>query len=162
MDNSFLDIQNLRIDGESRAARWKSLRMLLRRLAQEAHENNETLALLEREIIQLQEANLRIAEALQTLGDLANEEIQREISLTLNDTNFEIVVDAPSPESEREAPCKTEDQYTISEVLSLLADIRGIGPKKLDDIAAHLRASGRGISQSSLNFEYEGSENHGW
>ena len=88
--------QSISIDGDSRSARWKSLRGHLKQLVQVVDENNDRIAALKEEASQIRERNLKLAEAIQILSDLANEEVQREISLTLNDTDYDIVMDTPA------------------------------------------------------------------
>ena len=109
MDAFLEGIEDMSIDGGSRYARWKNLRGHLKQIVRLADENSDRLAALEEEAAEIREVNLRLTEAIQVLGDLANEEVQREISLTLNDTDYEVVIDAApdvltQPGSEESAP----------------------------------------------------------
>lgn len=97
MEYALDDIQNISIDGASRSSRWKALRGYLKQIIKIADENSDRLSSLENEASRLRESNLKLTEAVQVLSDLANEEVQREISLTLNDTDYDIVMDTPEP-----------------------------------------------------------------
>lgn len=98
--DSFLDnVDSISFEGNSRSARWDSLRNHLKHLIQITKDNNDKLARLEKEVAQIREVNLKVAEAIETLSNLANEEVQREISLTLNDTDGGIAINAIVQES---------------------------------------------------------------
>lgn len=152
MDDFLENIDAISIDGKSRSARWKNLRGHLKQLARLADENSDRMAALESEIAQVRAVNLKLAEVTQILSDLANEEVQREISLTLNDTDFEIVVDRPNQESVATSEEVEPDAYTIPEFLEMVKGTPGIGAKKLQDISDHLEGMINGAVQPALDF----------
>ena len=158
MDDFFENIDAISIDGKSRSARWKNLRGHLKQLIRLADENSDRMAALESEIAQVKAVNLKLTEVIQALSDLANEEVQREISLTLNDTDFEIVVDRPSQESTVTSKEIELDAYTVPEFLEMVKGTPGIGAKKLQDISNHLEGMIHGAVQPALDF---GSKNGG-
>lgn len=158
MDDFFENIDAISIDGKSRSARWKNLRGHLKQLTRLADENSDRMAALESEIAQVKAVNLKLTEVIQALSDLANEEVQREISLTLNDTDFEIVVDRPSQESTVTSKEIELDAYTVPEFLEMVKGTPGIGAKKLQDISNHLEGMIHGAVQPALDF---GSKNGG-
>ena len=167
MDAFLEGIEDMSIDGGSRSARWKNLRGHLKQIVRLADENSDRLAALEEEAAEIREVNLRLTEAIQDLGDLANEEVQREISLTLNDTDYEVVIDAApdvltQPGSEESAPAgEFFDSVDLREELKRLPRI---GNKTAEEIAAHIQRAGdekarqfaaalRGIVQASEESE---------
>lgn len=152
MDKILEDIQNIGLEGDSRSARWKSLRKHLKQLIRVADENSDKLASLEAEVARIRESNLQLTEVIQILGNLANEEVQREISLTLNYTDFDIVVDVPAQDDACSAENAKSDAYTVSEFLEMVKGTPGIGAKKLQDISNHLGEMTRTAVQSSLDF----------
>lgn len=155
--------QSISIDGDSRSARWKSLRGHLKQLVQVVDENNDRIAALKEEVSQIRERNLKLAEAIQILSDLANEEVQREISLTLNDTDYDIVMDTPAAApviTANPSPEITEkaDTYTVDEFMEMLKGAPGMGAKTLQKVSAYLSQSSGHASQPSLGFDIEGGE----
>lgn len=152
MDNLF---ENISLDGGSRSSRWKNLRSHLKQLIQIADENSDRLASIEAEAAQIRENNLKLTEAIQTLSDLANEEVQREVSLTLNDTDFDVVVDAPvQPQSQVSSEMETRtNAFTIEEFLKKIDGVPGIGEKRINAISEYLDADTRSGYQPSLNLE---------
>ena len=158
MDDFLENIDAISIDGKSRSARWKSLRGHLKQLIRLADENSDRMAALESEVTQVRAVNLKLTEAIQALGDLANEEVQREISLTLNDTDFEIVVDRPNQESAATVEEAETNAYTIPEFLEMVKGTPGIGAKKLQDISSHLEGMVHGAVQPAFDFGDENGE----
>lgn len=166
MDFSLDDIQNISIDGASRSSRWKALRGYLKEIIKAADENSDRLSLLESDVSKLRESNLKLTEAIQVLSDLANEEVQREISLTLNDTNYDIVIDTPEPDvlplDSVALPCnsflsspeidKREDTYTVDEFIGMLRGAPRMGEKTLQQVADYLNANHGYASQPSFDF----------
>lgn len=138
MDNALPEIQEIAIGGGSRSARWKCLRKHLQQIVRSADEGSDKLAALEGEMAQVRQANLQLAEYVQTLADLANEEVQREISLTLNDVDYDIVVDAPMQIAAPLAEADEQCSYTIPEFLEMIKGAPGIGAKKLQAISEYL------------------------
>lgn len=145
MDDFLENIDSVSIDGKSRSARWKNLRGHLKQVIRLADENSDRLGALETELAQIREANLKLTEVVQVLSDLANEEVQREISLTLNDTEYDIVVDvAPEPQRMLES----EVAVTVDETLSLVDLQKGlrklprVGGKTAEEIAAYVQEAG--------------------
>lgn len=89
-----VNLDELVIEGDSAASRWKSMKTLLRQVALEINSNDERIRNLADEASGLLEYNERLSKVVNLLSDLANEEVQREISLTLNDTDSDVIVDA--------------------------------------------------------------------
>lgn len=161
MDTALDNIQDMSIDGGSRSARWKNLRQYLKDFIKIADENSDKLAFLEAEASRIRESNLKLTEAIQVLSDLVNEEVQREISLTLNDTDFDIVADEPAVLNvASDFDEAKEDTYTVDEFIEMLRGVKGIGEKKLQAISSHLNRIQDNTAQPSLNFEIESGENY--
>jgi len=97
----------------SRQGRWHDLRTYLKQLIRALDENSDRLAQLQSEIDEIKEANGRTAELAQGLCDAANEEIQREASLKLNDDDSGLVIDMP-PEDVSEPSLSHEDEPSLS------------------------------------------------
>lgn len=161
MENTLPEIQDIAIDGGSRSARWKSLRKHLRQIVRTADESSDKLAALETEIVQIREANFRLSEYVQTLADLANEEVQREISLTLNDVDCDIVVDAPVQDEVLSAEDGNQRSYAIPEFLQMVKGAPGIGEKKLQAIAEYLEGKESAPVQPALLFDCGEGDRHG-
>lgn len=145
MDAFLEGIEGMSIDGGSRSARWKNLRGHLKQIVRLADENSDRLAALEEEAAEIREVNLRLTEAIQVLGDLANEEVQREVSLTLNDTDYEVVIDAApdvltQPGSEESTPA--EEFFDSVDLREELKRLPRIGNKTAEEIAAHIQRAG--------------------
>lgn len=156
-----VNTQDISIDGGSRAARWKNLRDYLEKTIAACDEGNDGLAKTEAEIKNIRKSYLKLAEIIQTLSDLANEEIQREISLTLNDTDYDVVIDTPVFASESPVNEERTEAYTKGEFIEALKSVPGIGQKRLADISNHLDLALCGATQSALNLEIENGELHG-
>lgn len=174
MEYALDDIQNISIDGASRSSRWKALRGYLKQIIKIADENSDRLSSLENEASKLRESNLKLTEAVQVLSDLANEEVQREISLTLNDTDYDIVIDTPEstfPFSDAATPpcnsappspeiAEREDAYTVDEFVEMLKGAPRMGEKTLKLVADYLNVNCGYASQPSFDFEAEDGETH--
>lgn len=172
MEYALDDIQNISIDGASRSSRWKALRGYLKQIIKIADENSDRLSSLENEASRLRESNLKLTEAVQVLSDLANEEVQREISLTLNDTDYDIVIDTPEPtpsfSDAAASPCNSappspeiverKDAYTVDEFVEMLKGAPRMGEKTLKQVADYLNANCGHSSQPSFDFEIEDGE----
>lgn len=165
MNNPFDNIEDMSLDGGSRSSRWKNLRGYLKQLGQIVDENSDRLATIETKAARIREDNLRIAKVIQALSDLANEEVQREVSLTLNDTDFDVVVDNDTPAYSQphtisEAEERT-DAFTIEEFLKMIDGAPGIGEKRINAISEYLGVDPRSEYQPSLDFEDKEGEIHG-
>jgi hypothetical protein len=84
---------DINLEGNSPAERWGKLRQHLKQLTEDIAANNKKLDVLEKVASDLRDSNSRNISTLQALSDLANEEKQREISLTLNVIDDDVVVD---------------------------------------------------------------------
>lgn len=172
MEYALDDIQNISIDGASRSSRWKALRGYLKQIIEIADENSDRLSSLESETSKLRESNLKLTEVIQVLSDLANEEVQREVSLTLNDTDYDIVIDTPegiiSTSGSAAQPCNTalsspenverQDVYTIDEFVEMLKGAPRMGEKTLKQVAEYLNVNCGYASQPSLDLGIENGE----
>lgn len=155
MNNSTLaiDVDTIVFDGASRSSKWKSLRKYLKLTLAALESNAARISFLEKEIQLIAEENNKLTTITTILSDLANEEAQREISLTLNDTDFDIVIDkGPDPtESIPSINSKVSSNQTVNQPLSqeaianLLNDLEKdletldkIGPKLAENIARHI------------------------
>lgn len=161
MENTLPEIQDIAIDGGSRSARWKSLRNHLRQIAVATDDSSDKLAALETEIVQMRETNLRLSQYVKILADLANEEVQREISLTLNDLDYDIVVDAPAQDEVLSVEDGSKRSYTIPEFLEMVKGAPGIGKKKLQAISEYLEGKEIAPVQSALLFDCDEGDQHG-
>lgn len=147
MDNPIPDASNMALDGKTRAERWKSLRLYLKRFIQAADHSSDRLAALEREAADIRSVSLLLAEAIQCLDALAGEEVQREKSLMLNDIDFDIVLDepsdAPSPRPQpTERPSDNPHLRSLSELPNELEKLPGIGPRNSRPLADHIANAG--------------------
>lgn len=147
MDNPIPDASNMALDGKTRAERWKSLRLYLKRFMQAADHGSDRLAALEREAADIRSESLLLAEAIQCLDALASEEVQREKSLMLNDIDFDIVLDepsdAPSPHPQlTEKPNANPHLCSLSELPNELEKLPGIGPKNSRSLADYITNAG--------------------
>ncbi|WP_144299279.1 hypothetical protein [Berryella intestinalis] len=127
-------ISDISLDGYSRSVRWKKLKGYLREMARTDDFIGDRLASLREEVEQIREDNLKLSEMLQTLSDLSGEEEQREISLTLNDTGYEVVVDTamnPSPLSLVEAKVGMGVSCNLVEELKKLPGIGDTTAKRI-------------------------------
>lgn len=150
MDDFLENIDSLSIDGKSRSARWKNLRGHLKQVTRLADENSDRLAGLEAEIAQIRDVNLKLTETIQILSDLANEEVQREISLTLNDTDYDIVVDvAPDLPTilESETTNVTHGAFSLADLQGELKKLPRVGGKTAEEIAAYIQEAGEEKAQ---------------
>lgn len=141
------DIANITLEGDSRSTRWKKLKSHLRGLAQAQDAIGDKLASLKEETERVRDESLKLADALQTLSDLASEEVQREVSLTLNDDDYEIVADAPSQVSLSDA---RETEKTSDRSYDLIAELQklpSIGSATARKIADHIHNSGEDRAQ---------------
>ncbi len=158
MDNAFDNIPDIIIDSDSRL-RWKSLRKYLNEFIKIADTNSDRLAALKEELSSLREKNLKLTEAIQDLSELAHQECLREESLTLNDDDYDIVVDVQDEVVESPEP-GSEASYTIGEFLKIVGQVPGIGPKKQEAIAAYFEEYEHS-AQSVLDFGTEAGDTRG-
>lgn len=145
MDDFLENIGSISIDGKSRSARWKNLRGHLKQVIRLADENSDRLASLEVEAVQIREVNLKLTEVIQTLSDLANEEVQREISRTLNDTGYDVVIDvAPEPPVALGpgAADATQGSFSSVDLKKELKKLPRVGGKTAEEIAAFVHEAG--------------------
>lgn len=141
MDYLLENISDISIDAPSRATRWKNLRAHLRGVAKELDSHDVALLHLQSELSRIRDENQRLTEIVRELGELANEEVQREKSLKLNDVSYEIVVD----EHPQEPPfVLVEKTIPLSDgdLLGELKKLPGIGAKTASGIAAYVLKSG--------------------
>ena len=152
MDNAYTDEMHVSFSSESRSGRWSDLRTYLKQLILTLDENSDRLAHLQSEMEAIRADNLRIAEMVQGLSDAANEEVQREISLTLNDDDSDVVIDvAPDEMEDPEAPTDDEILLSVEDFISELKKLPGIGAKSSETIANYIaEAQGENV----LKFAY--------
>lgn len=152
MDNAYTDDMHVSFNSESRSGRWGDLRTYLKQLVLTLDENSDRLAHLQSEIESIRADNLRIAEVVQGLSDAANEEVQREVSLTLNDDDSDVVIDV-APEEMEEPEISTDDEALLSveDFINELKKLPGIGAKSSETIANYIaEAQGENV----LKFAY--------
>ena len=151
MDNMFTSDMQVSFDSASRSGRWGDLRAYLKQLIHILDENSDRLANLQSEVEEVRADNLKIAEAIQGLCDAANEEVQREISLTLNDDDSDVVVDVAPEEEDIEAPYEDEPILSEEDFINELRKLPGVGAKSSVTIATHIaEAQGENV----LKFAY--------
>ena len=92
------------------------------------------------------------------MSDLANEEVQREISLTLNDMDYDIVVDTPttkhviSDDSSGEI-IESTDACIVDKIAEVSKDIPDLDEKTPQGDIACLAQERESVSQTSLDFD---------
>lgn len=147
MNEQLEDVASITLEADSRSARWKKLKSYLRELKRKEDSVNAKLALLVEQAEQIQRDSLKLTEALQTLSDCANEEAQREISLTLNDMDFDIVVDAQSQPTLTHTAEADNEGVESYDLVNELKELPGIGDATAKKIAKHIQETGRSKSQ---------------
>ena len=152
MDGTFLDDMQVSFDSASRSGRWGDLRSYLKELMQTLDENSDRLARLQSETEEIRFTNLKVAEVIQGLCDAANEEVQREVSLMLNDDDSDVIIDT-APEEEPEEEISYEDEPILSEedFINELRKLPGVGAKSSVTIATHIAEA---QSENVLKFAY--------
>lgn len=163
MSDLLENIQNISIEGDSRSARWKSLRGHLKQLVKIIDENNDTLVELKTEVSRIQEFNLKLTEVVQKLSDLTNEEVQREISLTLNDMDYDIVIDTPTsdiPAIQQHESVEKENALAIDESVEIPSEAPDEDAKASQEVSVSASQKHECVFQPSLNFEIEGEPAH--
>ena len=139
MNDAFQNDIQVSFDSSSRSGRWEDMRTYLKQLIQTLDANSDRLAYLQSEIEDLREANLKTTETIQALCDAANEEVQREVSLTLNDDASDVVVDiAPEEQTSSETPSTEEPAISEEDFIHELMKLPGVGAKSSLTIANHI------------------------
>lgn len=139
MDNLSFDVESARFDNASRHERWNALRSHLKQLVRIADENSDRLALLEQEVKEARNHNLQLTEWLQVLCDLTNGEVQREVSLTLNDTDFNVVVDTDEDDAKPQKQLEPHaSDLSEARFLAELKKFPGVGDKSAQSIADYI------------------------
>ena len=153
MDASFpFETQPVIFESSSRSGRWGDLRAYLKQLIQILDENSDRLAHLQSEVDEIRAVNLKITETVQELSDAANEEIQREVSLTLNDDNSDVVIDtAPEEQPGQEVPVDEDEILSEEDFINELKKLPGIGSKSSIVIATHIAEA---QDENVLRFAY--------
>lgn len=141
MDNSLENIDKISIEATSRAGRWKKTRAYLKEIAEALDASNEWLNRIRNELARIEDDNLKLAGAIRVLSDLANEEVQREKSLKLNDDSCGIVVDAP-PQVPVAISVEESSSLFEGDLLVELEKLPGIGSKTASGVEAFVRKTG--------------------
>lgn len=141
MDYLLENIDEISIDASSRAGRWKKARVYLKEVAEALDASNERLDRIRNELTRIEGDNLKLVGAIRALSDLANEEVQREKSLKLNDDNCGIVIDAP-PQVPVAISVEESSSLFEGDLLVELEKLPGIGSKTASGVEAFVRKAG--------------------
>lgn len=143
MNEEFLVTTDVSFGSPTRSGRWADLRSYLKQAIQAVDTHSDKLAEIQQEIESVRNDNLRLAESLQALCDAANEEVQRETSLTLNDMDYDVVIDEPQDlEFDRPSQNDLSCNMTLEDFIDQLKMLPGVGEASAKKIGEHISQAG--------------------
>ncbi len=143
VNDEFLNIKEISFDSPNRSGRWADLRKYLKLATQSVDMRNDKLAEIQQEIESVRNDNLRLAEVLQMLCDAANEEVQRETSLMLNDMDYDVVIDEPQDPSFNDSSNNDiAHTMTLEDFIDQLKKLPGVGGARAETIGEYISKAG--------------------